>query len=176
MGRPQKGVPYVIYYKRRFINMKYQTNDLEDIYIHDTSLDQFGYQDDECIFIVSCFAVKSSCKVNPHPHAMQVKEALIRFKNITFKEMCYKGYKHYNSNDEIIDVVLDRYIDVDEIDGEISNIIDLCPELYSCNRLDGGDYVFTMLCERDVIQFIVSFESVSIQWNAFEGKAYLMNK
>lgn len=152
--------------------MKYTSNCLEDFYIHDTNLDQFGYQDDECIFIVSYFCVKSTCDANPNEHDMQINEGLIRFKGIDFKEMCYKGYKKYNDKNEIIDIVVDKYIDIDEIDGEISNIIDLCPEIYSCDKLDNGDYVFTILCEKEVIQLIVSFESVSIQWNSFEGKAW----
>lgn len=152
--------------------MKYKSNSLEDFYIHDTNLDQFGYQDDECIFIVSSFCVKSTCKVNPNDCDMQINEGLIRFKGINFKEMCYKGYKKYNDKNEIIDVVIDKYIDVDEIDSEISNILDLCLEIYSCDKLDNGDYVFTILCEKEVIQLIVSFESVSVQWNSFEGKAW----
>jgi hypothetical protein len=153
--------------------MKYKTNTLEDIYIHDTNLDQFGYHgDDECIFIVSGFCVKDTCKANPNDFHMQVNEGLIRFKGIDFKEMCYKGYKQYNDKNEIMDIVLDKYIDVDEIDGEISNMIDLCPAFFGCDRLDDGDYVFTILCEKDVIQLILGFESVSVQWNTYEGKAW----
>ena len=95
--------------------MKYTSNSLEDIYIHDTNLDQFGYQDNECIFIVSDFCIKSSCKANPNGVDMHITEGLIRFKNIHFKEI---------------------------------------------------------LCESEVIQLILSFESVSIQWNAFDGKAW----
>jgi hypothetical protein len=148
------------------------TNDLEDVYIHDTNLDQFGYQDDECIFIVSYFGVKDTCEANPNSHHMQVNEGLIRFRGIDFKEMCYKGYKKYNDKDEIVDVVVDKYINPYEIDSEISNIIDLNPELFGCDKLDNGDYVFTILCENDVIELIFGFESVSIQWNAYEGKAW----
>lgn len=155
--------------------MKYQTDDLEDVYIHDTNLDQFGYQGDECIFIVSSFCVREACKANSNPHDMQVHEGLIRFRGIDFREMCYKGYKKYDSSNEVVDVVVDRYIDPYDIDGEISNIIDLCPAFYGCDRLDSGDYVFTILCERDVIELVVAFESVSVQWNAFEGKAWYVD-
>lgn len=153
--------------------MKYTSNSLEDIYIHDTNLDQFGYQDNECIFIVSDFCIKSSCKANPNGVDMHITEGLIRFKNINFKEMCYKGYKKYNENHEVIDIVVDKYIDPFDIDGELSNMIDLCPQFYSCDKLDNtNEYVFTILCESEVIQLILSFESVSIQWNAFDGKAW----
>lgn len=152
--------------------MKYTSNSLEDFYIHDTDLTQFGYQNDECIFIVNNFCAKSICKSNPNPHDMQINEGLIRFKGIDFKEMCYKGYKKYNNNHEVVDIIVDKYINPFEIDGELSNMIDLCPQFYSCDILNDNEYVFTILCEREVIQLIVSFESVSIQWNSFEGKAW----
>lgn len=156
--------------------MKYKTDSLQDVYIHDTNLDQFGYQGDECIFIVSEFCIKHTCNVNTNPHDMQVKEGLIRFKGIDFKEMCYRGYKEYDKDDRVLEVVVDRYIDPYEIDSEISNMIDLCPQLYSCDSLDNGDYVFTILCEREVIQLILGFESVSIQWNDYDGKAWYVNR
>ncbi|MCC8069184.1 MAG: hypothetical protein LIO71_05475 [Ruminococcus sp.] len=152
--------------------MKYTSNSLEDIYIHDTNLDQFGYQDGECIFIVSSFCVKSDCEVNPNDFDMQVNEGLIRFKSVNFKEMCYKGYKKYNDKNEIIDIIIDKYIDIDEIDGEISNMIDLCPQIYMCNKLNNDSYCLTILCEKDIIELILSFDSVAIQWNSFDGKAW----
>ena len=156
--------------------MKYTSNTLEDFNIHDTALVQFGYQDDECIFIVNSFCVKSTCKDNPNDYDMQVGDGLIRFKGIEFKEMCYKGYKQYNSNHQITDGVVDRYINPFDIDGEISNMIDLNPEIYSCDSLDNGDYVLTILCEKEVIQLIVSFNSVAIQWNSFDGKAWYVKE
>ena len=152
--------------------MSYKTVNLKDIYIHDAFIQYFDFKDNTIIFGVDRICVHKECESNPHDYDTYVEQAIISIKNPNFKEMKYYGYKKYNDKNEIIDIIVDRYIDTDNVIDEISNMIDLNPQFFGCTQLDNGDYAFTILYDNEVIDLILSFESCLIQWNEFSGKAW----
>ncbi|MGN1411856.1 MAG: hypothetical protein ACI4WH_05020 [Oscillospiraceae bacterium] len=134
--------------------MNFKTNNLEDINIKENDIYNLTVDDNENIsFWINNLSFKNY---------KTVPQAKITFISPRFSSMKYYGYKKCDNDGNVVDIVLDRYILVDEIVSEISNMIDLFPCIYRITRKK-SKYTLTLFCEHDVIDVTLSFKGCIIE-------------
>lgn len=147
--------------------MTYKTHNINDLYIHDTLIDNITFKENSIIFDVTGICVHKDCIDNPHGCDMFVQQAKLTLENVKFKSTQFFGYTDKNINN----IVPDLFADTSRIHQDLTKILEYYPEIFSCKKSDDG-YTFTILYSSEVVDLSFSFSSFTAEWNSYNDKAW----